>query len=135
MNSTIEQDRAKHALAQIHSLLNFSEDWQGHYKSYVKGLPASILSNGLGQSLATLLSTAKGKREDAHYVLYQHVEKWLGRSDPLAPYAGASDVIEAITSHDQRAYRAAQMETMAYLVWLKKFAAAFLLGGEEEDDR
>ncbi len=134
MKLTIEQERAQHALRQIHDLQDRCRDWQDHYKSYVKGLPAAILSNGLGQTLATLLSAAKGQQQDAHYVLYQHIEKWLGRSDPLAPYPGAPNVIKAITSHDSTAYRAAQMEAMAYLVWLKKFAAAYLLGAEEEDD-
>ncbi|WP_053959478.1 type III-B CRISPR module-associated protein Cmr5 [Sulfobacillus thermosulfidooxidans] len=131
---TIEQDRAQHALTQIKNLINQPEAWQGRYKSYVKGLPASILSNGLGQALATLLSAAKGTTNDAHYVLYQHIEQWLCRSHPLAPYSGTSNVMDAITHHDSTAYRLAQMEAMAYLVWLKKFAAAYLLGEEGDVD-
>ncbi|WP_028962577.1 type III-B CRISPR module-associated protein Cmr5 [Sulfobacillus thermosulfidooxidans] len=134
MTLTIEQDRAQHALTQIKHLTDQPEQWQARYKSYAKGLPASILSNGLGQALATLLSASKGNHKDAHYVLYHHIEQWLCRSHPLAPYQGAQNVMEAITQHDSTAYRVAQMEAMAYLVWLKKFAAAYLLGEEVDVD-
>lgn len=130
MTVTLEQDRAHHALIQIKNLTNRPELWQGRYKSYVKGLPASILSNGLGQALATLLSASKEGSTDPHYVLYEHIEQWLCRSHSLASYPNAQNIMEAITSHDSTAYRVAQMEAMAYLVWLKKFAAAYLLGKE-----
>ncbi len=134
MTMTLEQQRAQHALEQIKDLATRSEEWQAHYTSYVKGFPASILANGLGQSLATLLSAVKGhpegKFQDPHFLLYRHLELWLCRNDEFAPYPGTKDVIEAITSHDSTRYRMAQAEAMAYLVWLKKFAAAYLKDDE-----
>lgn len=130
---TIEQERAQHALKQIRSLQRTQpESWQERYKSYVKGLPATIVSNGLGQALATLLAAAKGESTDPHHVLYQHLELWLCRPHPLAPYRDEKHVIDAIIAHDAWVYRIAQMEAMAYLVWLKKFAAAYLKGKERD---
>lgn len=129
---TIEQDRAQHALRQIKSLESQSEPWQGRYKTYVKGLPATIVSNGLGQALATLLAASKGDPTDPHYVLYQHLERWLCRQHHLAPYPGAKNAMDAITTGDASLYRIAQMEAMAYLVWLKKFAVAYLKGKERD---
>jgi CRISPR-associated protein Cmr5 len=40
--------------------------------------------------------------------------------------------MQAITEEDQRHYIRAQTEALAYLVWLKKFANAYLERGELE---
>lgn len=128
-DQTVEQLRAKHALAAI-NLLKSREHYK--YVSYVKALPAAILMNGLGQALATELSAAKGKSADAHKLLYDHVHAWLCSDCPDSPYRGCGDLIEAIVDNDEDKYLLAQIEALAYLVWLKKFAVAFL--EEQEED-
>lgn len=122
---TLDQLRAGDALANVHSLME-SGDY-GHYVSYVKALPATILTNGLGQALAML----KAQNKNGNPQLYAHLSAWLCREDAFAPFPGQEDALQAIVAHDQATYRQAQTEALAYLSWLKKFAVAYL--GEPED--
>ncbi|WP_071564679.1 type III-B CRISPR module-associated protein Cmr5 [Bathymodiolus thermophilus thioautotrophic gill symbiont] len=130
---TIEQLRAKHALNMIGKTENLgmrNEELklQKEYKSYVASLPANILQNGFGQAMAMELS-AKGM----HKQLYEHIENWLCKANdnPNSPYKDVennNNLITAITENNQTLYIQAQIEAMAYLEWLKKFAVAYLKG-------
>ncbi len=124
-DQSLDQRRAKHALDCIKKRQKDGTK-QSDYLSYVKALPATILQNGLGQAMATLLAASKGKEKDSHRRLYQDVQSWLCGDDEDAPFPNKGDLLEAITSNDQQHYLKAQAESQAYLVWLKKFAAAFL---------
>lgn len=121
---SLDLQRAEHALQAVEALKSNTKN--GHYVSYVRALPANILQNGLGQALATLLSAAKGERDDLHRKLYDQMQAWLCNDADDAPYAGKQNLIEAITKGDERDYLRAHAEALAYLVWLKKFAVAFL---------
>ncbi|RPF46999.1 CRISPR-associated Cmr5 family protein [Thermodesulfitimonas autotrophica] len=124
---TLEQKRAKHALDKVRNIKdNYRGEQQENFVSYVERLPATILTNGLGQAMAMLLAQAKNKEESAHYLLYNALKDWLCRNDPEAPYKGESDLMAAIVSHDRAAYLRAQVEALAYLEWFKKFVVAFL---------
>lgn len=128
---SLDQRRAKHALERIKTRQG-DDTKQSDYLSYVKALPATILQNGLGQAMATLLAAAKGKENDPHHRLYQDVQSWLCGGDQESPFPKRGDqnsieeLIEEITKSDQQCYLKAQAEAQAYLIWLKKFAAAFL---------
>lgn len=122
-HSSLNLQRAEHAL---HAVDAIKDKDTGHYVSYVSALPATILQNGLGQALATLLSAAEGKRDDPHHRLYDQMQSWLCRDHVDAPYHGHNNLIKAIVDGDEQAYLHAHAETLAYLVWLKKFAVAFL---------
>ncbi|WP_449241544.1 type III-B CRISPR module-associated protein Cmr5 [Desulfoscipio gibsoniae] len=124
---TLEQLRAADAFNKINRLLQQrNADWNEKYASYVQSLPATILMNGLGQAAATLLAAAKGNSEDAHRVLYGHLGDWLCRNNKSAPYQGAGGLMNAIVNNERDAYIRAQAEALAWLQWLKKFAAAYL---------
>ena len=134
MSQTLAQRRAAHALARIKTHEKAGKQSYGNYVSYVSALPATILMNGLGQACATLLSQEKVK---GHKELYDDLQSWLCRSDEAAPFPNAADgndtkLMEAITSCEQAAYFRAQAEALAYLVWLKKLAKAFLEQGGNE---
>jgi CRISPR-associated protein Cmr5 len=124
MEKSLDLQRAEHALKAVEVLKKKSIGH--HYVSYVKAMPANILQNGLGQGLATLLSAAKGKSEDAHHLLYDQIQTWLCRQHEDAPYAGKPELMQSITNGSEDAYLHAHAEALAYLVWLKKFAVAFL---------
>ncbi len=140
----IERERARHALQTIEAL----PDDVKKYTSYVKGLPAAILQNGLGQAMATLLAASKGKPamqngavDEAHRLLYNHVQAWLCRDDQHAPYrentepADSSTILMTrMTEGDEAAYIRAQAEALAYLNWLKKFAVAYRPESTETHD-
>ncbi len=131
-HKTIDQQRAANALEVVNRLVDKAErdekqiDWNDKYASYVKGLPATILMNGLGQAAATLLAAANKDKNDPHYVLYKDLSNWLCRNDSEAPYRGSKDLLSAITAGDRALYLRAQAEALAWLNWLKKFAVAYL---------
>ncbi|MGB3683861.1 MAG: type III-B CRISPR module-associated protein Cmr5 [Rubrobacteraceae bacterium] len=120
---TLAQRRAKHALGRINSLEGTS---YGHYRSYVSALPASILTNGLGQAVATVRAGSQPGYEQ----LYEHLSSWLCDGDAESPYP-EGDLLKNITVHNEEHYLHAQAEAMAYLEWLKKFATTFLEKGKE----
>ena len=122
--TSLDQRRAAHALDRIRKQQQNRN--QSDYLSYVKALPASILQNGLGQAMATVLAAASQDQNDPHRLLYQDVQDWLCREDEDAAYRGKPDLIEAIVGNDQQHYLRAQAEAQNYLGWLKKFAAAYL---------
>ncbi len=133
--SSIELERSQQALESINAL---KTEPCGKYASYVKGLPAAILQNGLGQALATLLARAKRSKpnrspdEKACEKLYEHLETWLCRDNEHAPYPRQRDLMKAITTHNEDHYLRAQAEALAYLNWLKKFAVAYLQQSDSE---
>jgi len=126
--ATLEQHRAAHALKQIKQLQ--SANHYGNFTSYVDALPAAILTNGLGQAMATELA---GK-DAGHKKLYEVMEKWLCGGDDASPYKQGENLIEAIANSSETDYLRAQPEALAYLVWLKKFARAFLEPGGGQDE-
>jgi len=135
VSRTLEQKRAGDAYRKVQQLTNQSETFQKNYSSYAKGLPATILANGLGQAAAYLMAAAKGEETDAHMVLYRHLQDWLCRdNDNRAPYPGARDLMGAITSEGRDKYLHAQAEAMEWLSWLKKFAAALLKQPESDNE-
>jgi CRISPR-associated protein Cmr5 len=122
---TLDQRRAADALEKIRNLQARGENYYGHYVSYVSALPATIVMNGLGQALATLLSAAKGDPRDPHRILYDHIADWI--STQIQPLSGPTDtLIDRLMQNRQDVYLQAQAEAMAYLNWLKQFARAYL---------
>jgi CRISPR-associated protein Cmr5 len=127
MKRTLEQERAAHALSRVRQIKEMLDPERADkFASYVERLPATILNNGLGQALATLLARSKGDRGDPHYQLYTYVQEWLCRDDPRAPYRSSEDLMEAIVSNDRQTYLRAQAEVLSWLNWLKKFVVAYL---------
>jgi len=113
---SIEQQRAKAALAWAENGVDADE------LSAANGMPAMILMSGLGQTAAFYKS-----KDKAHYTnLYNELSKWLIRPDK--PYAGKENMLKGITQCDAKTYRAAQVEALAYLQWVKKFAKAYAKG-------
>lgn len=124
---TLDQIRAERAWDIIRNLKdNGKDDKNELYASYVSSLPANIISLGIGQSLATLLAASQGKKDDPHYMLYKHLKDWLCRNDDMAPYPSANDLLDAIINNNREKYMLAQVEALAWLEWLKKFAVAYL---------
>lgn len=119
-NQTIEQKRSAHALAFVMELKHGKHGDYGKFKSYVSGLPATIVMNGLGQAIATELSSG----EMGHDHLFKAIEEWLLTKCDI--YPENRGLMKAITSHSQESYIRAQAEALAYLVWLKKFSQAYL---------
>jgi len=135
---TLEQDRAKFALAQIHSVKDLSTS--GKFKTNLLKLPARLHNNGLGQTVAFYLAAGA---EEPEAKICQWLGDWL--SSPGQPYAdlrGNGSLIAWITGSlpvfEQGAdaevlYRRASAEARALATWLKRFAEAFIEGSGTND--
>lgn len=134
----LDQERAKNAWQVVRKLEKLAEeqprqkDRNDLYASYVSGLPATIISCGIGQTAASLLAAAKGT-DSPHRMLYQHMEDWLCRDDTAAPYPNSQNLMDSIISNDREHYMLAQAEALAWLDWLKKFAVAYLKKPEPDE--
>lgn len=129
MSQTLDQRRAAHALARVNAARNdpkWTDKQRDSYADYVERLPAMILINGLGQAAAAEL--AAGKKQPEHLQLYKDLESWLCGPDGACR---GPDLIRAIVEGDRDTYLRAQVEALAWLEWLKKFAVAYLKQPEE----
>lgn len=120
---TIEQKRAEFAYNKIIEVKNTGNK---DYKSLARGFSSMILQNGLGQALAFL----KAKKKEHHLAIYNHINLWLkecfGKSNNF-------DILAAIRNETSSEYRLYTKETLAFLIWLRKFAEAEL--PEKEDKK
>lgn len=117
---TLQQQRAKHALAQIKGWVALNEG--SKLKARCSELPYMVHANGLGQAVAFFKS--KGEKDGYGYV-FVALQGWL--SQPGRPFAGQHDLMQAIVSADLHRYRLAQAEAIHYMDWVKKFASAYLV--------
>jgi CRISPR-associated protein Cmr5 len=125
---TLAQQRAKHALEKITGYQSRPDDAQKRFNSYVASLGPMILMNGFGQACAFYIANEKSEHKD----VLQAVEEWLKKKGrPF--HEREEDIIRCITNGDERTYRLARLEALAYLDWLKKFAKAFLKSEEQGD--
>ncbi|NRT58053.1 type III-B CRISPR module-associated protein Cmr5 [Sphaerotilus uruguayifluvii] len=116
---TLQQQRAAHALGQVKSWVPLNDGKK--LKSRTSELPFMIHANGLGQAAAFFRS--KGNK-DGYAVVFAGLQSWLVSAG--RPFAGKTDLMQAIVDADLYTYRCAQAEAMAYMDWVRKFASAYL---------
>lgn len=135
MSNNIEQKRASFAISCVEEV----KDDPGKYGSYVSAMPSQIISNGLGQTIASLLAAAgrKSGTDDPHYRLCQHVGNWLQQQGDTFQQTDSKqfllpeELLRKLMDADQDFYFQAQIETLAFLNWLKKMARAQLAESTE----
>lgn len=113
---TLQQQRAAAAWKDTQAVPQSNHD---SYKSLVRGFAAMILTDGLGAALAFL--QAKGKQE--HKMLSQNLSAWVLKQ--MGAPAGQTDLLNWLLGQNSAAYRRAASESIAYLMWLKRFAEAW----------
>lgn len=119
LQQTKEQQRAKAAWEAVSEIKGERKETKEGYSTQAKNFPMMTLTNGLGQALAFL--RAKGKPE--HQAFYQHVSAWVTNE-----IFNASDekLLEHLLERDSNTYRRATTESLAFAMWLKRFAEAEL---------
>jgi CRISPR-associated protein Cmr5 len=113
---TLQQKRAAHAWGCIEQV---PAKIQKKYGSLVRGLPALVQSDGLGQTLAFLKAKGGGKPDKEHTVAYNHIAQWVSQE-----LGAQGDLLKWLLERSTTEYRRATAETLAYLSWLKRFAEA-----------
>lgn len=130
----LEQGRAEYAYDEVRNALdNLGKEGAKEYKAYVKKMPMYIKVNGLGAALAFALY--KSHKSPSWKMLYQHIEDWLRKyfkqiDEPFEE----GELVGKLTREKSATYRAATMETMALLTWLRRFADGLIEGEAEQND-
>lgn len=129
---TLTQKRARDAYEKVHEVAggNRDEKFRNKYGSLARGLPFMIQTNGLSSALAFLRAKAKGDPQAAPMVLYTHLSGWLG-TQMLVNTANNPDFLVWLVNQNIATYFRATVEALEFSVWLKRFAEAEGLGGEE----
>lgn len=127
MSRVLEQKRASFALEAVRRA---EKSGMLKYGVLVHRLPAMILTNGLGQSMAFLLANVgsnggEGGGGDSFRAVYDDLARWLVQERRLFGNRNG-DLIELLIESDRDVYFRAQEEVLCLLNWLKKFAAAYL---------
>ncbi|MBN1984606.1 MAG: type III-B CRISPR module-associated protein Cmr5 [Chitinivibrionales bacterium] len=132
---TKEQKRAEFALRKIEEFgQGPTNEVSKENANFLVGMPTTILTNGLGQSLAFLLSkkpTEKDKiNRDKHILTFKTIQEWL--TDPEEGIETLKDskedersFLKKMAKLEQSVYLKAQEETLKLLSWLKRYARAF----------
>lgn len=121
---TLEQKRAAQAWSDV---TNVPAGAAKKYGTIVRKFASLIQTNGLGQTLAFLKS--KSENDQGMKSLYGHMSTWVtGRMEI------EGDLLQAIMAWSSDDYRRATSETLAYAIWLRRFAEANGMVDETGDD-
>ena len=85
-----------------------------------------ILMNGFGQTLAFMV--AKG--DEKYNLVFNLMKAWLVENKNLVPVGHPRDFLKNISRLSQEKYMDAQKEALAFLEWVKRYAAMEYEGGK-----
>jgi len=120
---TIQQKRAAKAWGQINAMQGKPDKEKKDYASLVRGFAAMIQTDGLAPALVFLEAKAKNNPSSPHYLLSQHLSEWvLAEMKAEKQQSLLRWVIHEDTNSTR--YRQIATETIAYLIWLKRFVEA-----------
>lgn len=119
---TLEQQRASSAWQHVSEV---PEGERSDYKSRAKNLPAMIQINGLGSTMAFLLSKPK---KSAYKRIYKHISDWT-----TAQMSHRGELMQLIRVENMDLYRRATAESIEYGIWLKRYVESWE-DVEESDD-
>ena len=127
----LEQGRAEFAYNCVKDALELDSRRQKEYKSYVKKIPQMILSNGLGSTLAFVLS--KSEKGNAYDLIYKQIEMYLrSQSASRIRLPNQIDLVQWIVSCNSTEYKYASREILSFFNWLRRFAEGLIEGEADE---
>jgi CRISPR-associated protein Cmr5 len=120
MNKTLAQERAAFALEEVKKVHGTDK-----FDKLVAGLPAMILQNGFGQTMAFMLAKASKdghfKETDSHYQAFRIMVAWLNKRS-IVIGTKPSDFMKSLCEVPQDQYLQAQDEALQVLEWVKRYA-------------
>lgn len=136
---TISQERARFAYQKVMEAMDKAgKGFIKEYSSFVAGLPAMILQNGLGHTLCFLLAKSADqnsneyKKKEKHYLAFDAVAKWLSNQKMIShDPANLAKIVLEITEKSSLDLMALQEEALRFLEWLKVISKMFV---EEKKD-
>lgn len=132
VQQSLEQNRAAKAWKNVESISKESDEIKKKYSSLARKAPADIQINGLAQTLsfwAAKAAVASGKPKKAEHIAHEKiledVSAWVKSADGMA--LGNIDFLPwLIETASTPEYRHATAESIAFLVWIKRFAESKL---------
>ncbi|MBO8152649.1 MAG: type III-B CRISPR module-associated protein Cmr5 [Candidatus Marinimicrobia bacterium] len=130
---------------KIKEITQIENEWfkDDKYASYVKKIPQMILSNGLGQTLAFIISKKQKQKENrppgskenpknAYDLIYKQLTEYMksNHTSRISMPHNESDLIKWVISCNSTDYRYITQELLALLGWLKRFVEGLI---EEEN--
>lgn len=128
----LERGRAEFAYECVEEAINtLKPKTQKEYRSYIRKIPQMILSNGLGQTLAFVVS--KKENGNAYDLIYTQLTKYLKGDSTvrIRMPAEKTNLLEWTISCDSKTYHYITQEILAFLNWLKRFAEGMIEGEKE----
>lgn len=138
--NTLAQKRAQFAYEQVQKALEKLEKENQNvakdFASFVSGLPAMILQNGLGHTLCFLLAKAADQKkgiykttgkEAKHWLAFEALASWLAERGLLSfDSQNPASTLEGLTSKEALDYLALQEEALRFLEWFKVMSKMFV---------
>ncbi len=134
---TLTQKRADFALACVADYLKNKkeEGARESFKSFTAGVPAMILQNGLGLTMAFIRSK-KSEKDEKYKKVYEAIEDWLTTESETTRALFSSgqkkdiDFFRRLNQLEHNEYQVVQNEALSIVEWIKRYAAAFV--GEKD---
>lgn len=132
-----EQERSDFALQQLQPMIAGNHGGvDKDLSTFIVGTPTMILQNGLGQTMAFLLSKCDGKFNDnekpssdkfKYLFTFKAIAGW---SNKINSSIGVSPekFFSELSKIEQQDYLTLQEEALKMLQWLKRYAKAFQKG-------
>lgn len=118
---TKEQKRSQFALEIVNEHFpNSQVDKES--ANFIVGVPTMILTNGIAQTLAFLLSN---KTKPKQALVFKIIRAWVQHEVPKLQVASEMEFLQKFAKLEQDEYLSAQREALAMLQWLKRYARAF----------
>lgn len=120
---SIEQHRMKFAFEQSRNAENAKK-----YEAYVQKIPAFIMTNGLGNTIAYVATQSdKNWKKVGKNICDWLLEVENPLKDKLATQKGDQDItimdlLEVLKNCNQNEYKSATIEMLALFNWLRRFA-------------
>lgn len=112
-----------------------------NYKSYVKRIPMLIKTNGLGATLAFIVSKGvkakkKGKipgekenPKNGYDLIYYQLSNWFKQKENPINFK-VKEFAKDVCEMDSQKYRAITKETLSFFTWLRRFVDGLIEGDE-----
>lgn len=121
---TKEQQRSAFALQRINDF--GTNGVRKEDANFIVGTPTMILTNGISQTMAFLLSKQKTNELVKEVRVFTILKEWLSREITALPNnANNHQFLAQFANLEQNDYLRAQQEALALLQWLKRYARAF----------
>jgi len=133
---SVSQERAKFAYDIIKQVIDGGKIsfTMKDFSSFIAGIPAMILQNGLGHTLCFLLAKAcdqksnRYKQEDKHWVAFDAIVRWLKERKLLSNGVTSvpASVIDEIVNKKSLEMMVLQEEALRFLEWFKVMSKIFV---------